>query len=98
MALTLKTDERTELERRVRSRKIRAEDTARAGDSGAREWQLVFHDRSDRAGSLDHAAIGDPQPALEQQSGWVGLGDWCACFALELSADADLRWVQNARF
>jgi hypothetical protein len=30
MAVTLKTDERTELKRRVRSRKIRAEDARRA--------------------------------------------------------------------
>src|SRR5207248_1951133 len=32
MALTLTTDERTELERRVRSLKIRSEDAPRAGD------------------------------------------------------------------
>ena len=41
MALTLTADERTELHRRTRSRKIRAEDARRAGDPAAGGRQVI---------------------------------------------------------
>ena len=78
MALTLTTDERTELERRVRSLKIRAEDARRAlrepvgrvhwaGTETAERW-MGYVDGAIESG-MSRRIIGSPPRSLPGRSG-----------------------------